>query len=197
MHSDEMVLDILKQCGALKEGHFVLASGKHSGHYVQVGQLCQYPDRLETVLKETSKEFAELDFKSFVSAAIGGITVGQQLALIHGKRHVFCERKDNIMLLRRGFTFEPGEKIVLVEDVMTTGGTVKEIQTVVEAAGAKVVAIFSLVNRSGVEAGTWEGSRFVRSINIQFPVYEADKVPEQLAAVAVTRPGSKKVTGEV
>jgi orotate phosphoribosyltransferase len=194
MQSDEKVLDILRECEALKEGHFVLASGKHSGHYVQVGQLCQYPDKLETVLRETTKDFADLEFTTFVSAAIGGITVGQQLALVHGKRHVFCERKDNVMLLRRGFNFKPGEKVVLVEDVMTTGGTVKEIWKIVAAAGADIVGIFALVNRSATTEERWEGTKFVRAINLQFPVFEADQVPEALAAIPVSRPGSKKIT---
>lgn len=194
MPSKEFVLDILRQSEALLEGHFILASGKHSAHYVQVAQLCQYPDRLASILKETTGDFSDLDFTTFVSAAIGGITVGQQLAFHHGKRHVFCERKDNVMLLRRGFNFKPGEKVVLVEDVMTTGGTVNEIRKIVEDLGAEIVGIFALVNRSGETGATWDGFKFVHSIHLQFPVFEADAVPADLQAIPVSRPGSKKVT---
>ena len=196
MPSDDFVLDILRESEALLEGHFILASGKHSAHYVQVAQLCQYPDRLAKILNKTTSEFENLDFTTFVSAAIGGITVGQQLAFLHGKRHVFCERKDNIMLLRRGFNFKAGEKIVLVEDVMTTGGTINEIRAIVEERGAEIVGIFALVNRSGETGETWDGFKFVHSIHLQFPVFDADQVPAELTEIPVSRPGSKKVPGK-
>lgn len=190
MSSDDSI-NKLEELGALFRGHFVLASGKHSGHYVQVAQIGRQPRALHGLLEQCQDALTALSFDTVYSAAIGGIVIGQQLALLLDKPSVFAERKDNVMMLRRGFQFAKGEKLLMVEDVVTTGGTLKELRALAEAAGAEVVGVFSLINRSGLE--TWEGLPFISRFQVQFPVYEADAVPADLASIPVSRPGSKKV----
>lgn len=184
---------LLKEVGALKEGHFRLASGRHSGHYVQVAQLSQYPARLQPILEGVRRRILELgEIDTVFYPAIGALPVGQQLGLALEKRAVFAERNaDNHMELRRGFELHPGEKLLLAEDVVTTGGTLKEIRRIAEYFGAEVVAVFCVINRSGSD--TWEGLPLVSVLDLQFPTYSPDEVPPELAALPVYRPGSKKV----
>jgi orotate phosphoribosyltransferase len=191
MNSSDL-LPILKEVGALREGHFLLASGRHSGHYVQTAQLSQYPDRLQPLL-ESAKPLLEplgrIDTVFF--PAIGALPVGQQLALALGTRAVFAERnKQNDMELRRGFELRAGERILLAEDVVTTGGTLKEIISMVSDAGAEVAGVFCVINRSGQD--TWQGLPLISLVNVDFPTYAEDEVPEALAAIPVNRPGTKK-----
>lgn len=188
MSSDDL-MQALRDCGALLEGHFVLSSGKHSGHYVQVAQVGRDPALLERLLKTREAELQALNIETVLSAAIGGIVVGQQLALLLGKASVFAERKSDKMELRRGFNLRPGERVLLVEDVVTTGGTLAEIADLARAAGAEVAGAFTLINRSGSE--TWGDLPLHSVVAVDFPVYAADEVPPELAAVPQTRPGSK------
>lgn len=186
------LLPILKEVGALREGHFLLASGRHSAHYVQTAQLSQYPDKLQPLLESAKPALAELgDIDTVFFPAIGALPVGQQLALALGKRAIFAERnKQNDMELRRGFELHAGEKILLAEDVVTTGGTLKEIIGMAAEAGAEVVGVFCVINRSG--ESTWQGLPLISLIEVNFPTYAEGEVPEELAAIPVYRPGTKK-----
>ncbi len=192
MHSEE-ILSLLKDVGALREGHFQLASGRHSGHYVQVAQLSQYPARLHPLLESARPAIEALgEVDTVFYPAIGALPVGQQLGLALKKRAVFAERNaDNAMELRRGFTLQSGEKLLLAEDVITTGGTLKEIRVLAEEAGAEILGVFCVINRSGSDV--WEGLPLVSLIDLQFPTFAPDEVPPELAAIPVYRPGSKKV----
>lgn len=186
------LLPILKEVGALREGHFLLASGRHSAHYVQTALLSQYPDKLQPLL-ESAKPLLEslgpIDTVFF--PAIGALPVGQQLALALGCRAVFAERnKQNDMELRRGFELRAGEKILLAEDVVTTGGTLKEIIRMAADAGAEVVGVFCVINRSGQDS--WQGLPLISLINLSFPTFAEDELPPELAALPVYRPGTKK-----
>ena len=186
------LLPILKEVGALREGHFLLASGRHSGHYVQTALLSQYPDKLQPMLESAKpllEPLGQIDTVFF--PAIGALPVGQQLALALGKRAIFAERnKQNNMELRRGFEIRPGEKVLLAEDVVTTGGTLKEVIGMVADAGAEVVGVFCVINRSG--KNIWQGLPLISLINVDFPTYAEDELPEDLAALPVYRPGTKK-----
>ncbi|MGA0334110.1 MAG: orotate phosphoribosyltransferase [Kiritimatiellia bacterium] len=187
------LLSILKDVGALREGHFQLASGRHSAHYVQVAQLSQYPAILFPLLKEAQpglEALGEIDTVFF--PAIGALPVGQLLGMALEKRSIFAERnKQNEMELRRGFEIRPGEKILLVEDVITTGGTLKELLPMVQAAGAEILGVFCIINRSG--KATWQDYPLISLIDLEFPTYAPGEIPPELAAIPVYRPGTKSV----
>jgi len=186
------LLPILKEVGALREGHFLLASGRHSGHYVQVAQLSQYPDKLQPLLESAKPLLGPLGpIDTVFFPAIGALPVGQQLALALGTRAVFAERnKQNAMEMRRGFELRKGERLLLAEDVVTTGGTLKEIIGMAATAGAEVAGVFCVINRSG--SNTWQGLPLVSLIDVNFPTYAEDELPPELAAIPVSRPGTKK-----
>ena len=193
MSQPQHVLDLLKEVGALKEGHFRLASGRHSANYVQTALLTQYPAKLQPLLDEARPKIDALGpIDTVFFPAIGALPVGQQVAYTLGKRGIFTERDaDNVMQLRRGFELHKGENILLVEDVVTTGGTLKEIRPMAEALDVNIVGVFCVINRSG--KSDWEGLPLVSVIDLTFPTYADDEVPEALAAIPVYRPGTKKV----
>lgn len=190
-HSD--FLSLLKDVGALREGHFQLASGRHSAHYVQVAQLSQHPALLQPLLKGIKPEIDALgQIDSVFFPAIGALPVGQLLGLALEKRAFFAERnKSNEMELRRGFEIKKGEKLLLAEDVITTGGTLKEIVKMVEAAGAEIIGVFCIINRSGKD--TWEGYPLISLIELTFPTYAPGELPPELEEIPVYRPGTKTV----
>lgn len=187
------ITSLLKEVGALREGHFKLASGRHSGHYVQVAQLSQYPARLMPFLEAARPRIEALGpIDTVFFPAIGALPVGQLVGLALQKRAIFTERNaENAMELRRGFEIHQGESLLLVEDVITTGGTLREIRGMAEAKQARIAGVFCIINRSG--SPTWEGLPLVSLLDVQFPTYAPDEVPPELAAIPVYRPGSKKV----
>lgn len=193
MISSEHMLSLLKEVGALKEGHFKLASGRHSAHYVQVAQLSQYPARLMPLLQAARPALEALGpIDTVFFPAIGALPVGQLVGCALEKRSIFAERNaQNDMELRRGFEIKEGENLLLVEDVITTGGTLFEIKKMAEAKNARILGVFCIINRSGSE--TWDGLPLVSLLNVQFPTYAPDDVPASLAAIPVYRPGTKQV----
>jgi len=188
----EETVSFLLEHGALEEGHFQLASGRHSGHYVMKGRLVQHAALVHEMLLQRKDALAALGpIDVVLSPAVGGIPVGQQLALVLGCRHVYSERVDNEMVLKRGFQIEKGERIIMAEDVITTGGTLKELKEFVLGQGAELAGVFTLVNRSGKD--TWETWPLVSCLDAVFPTYAPDEVPEELAKLPLVRPGTKKV----
>ncbi len=186
-------LSVLKDVGALREGHFQLASGRHSAHYVQVAQLSQHPALLQPLLEGAKSKIEALGkIDTVFFPAIGALPVGQQLGLALGKRAIFTERnKNNEMELRRGFEIHAGERLLLAEDVITTGGTLKEIVGMVKEAGAEIAGVFCIINRSGKD--TWQDFPLICLTEINFPTYAPDEIPPELAAIPVYRPGTKTV----
>jgi len=186
-------LALLKEFGALKEGHFVLASGKHSGHYVQVAMITQYPTALARLIEGAIADLKKrLSFTTMFTPAIGGVPVAQTAAQLADCRIIFAERNsENKMELRRGFTLAKGERIVLVEDVVTTGGTLVELKAIAEQAGAEIAGVFTVINRSGKE--TWQGFPLEAAIAIDFPTYEEKDCPLCKQGIPAYRPGTKKV----
>jgi orotate phosphoribosyltransferase len=184
------ILDIFTRTRALLQGHFVLRSGLHSGHYFQCAQVCQRMDaveRLGELLLEKVRGQG-LRFETVLAPAMGGLVIGQEVARRAQARYIFAEKENNVLVLRRGFTLRPGEPVLIVEDVVTRGGRVLECLDIVRKAGGQPVGIAMLVDRS---AGT---ARFdvpaVSLLELSFPTYPADAVPETLARIPVEKPGS-------
>lgn len=149
MLSNEEALKAFIDSGALMEGHFKLTSGKHSNQYMQCAQLLKYPDLTEKVIGNLAHVFKDDDIDIVIGPAMGGIIVAYEAARQLGKPGIFTERENGVMALRRGFQIKPGQKILVVEDVITTGGSVKEVIEVVEKMGGIVAGVGVLVDRSG------------------------------------------------
>jgi orotate phosphoribosyltransferase len=192
--SPEETIELLKGYGAVEEGHFILASGKHSAYYVKKGKLVQHPWELQRMIEQVVPQLDALGGIDVVlSPAMGGVPVGQQVGLAVHARTIYAERnpETNLLELKRGFEIKPGERLLLVEDVITTGGTLLELTDFIESQGGVVAGVFVVVNRSGkTTVGDYP---VVSCMEIQFPVYEPDAVPESLAAIPAVRPGTKKV----
>lgn len=182
------ILDIFTRTRALLQGHFVLRSGLHSGHYFQCAQVCQRMDAVERLAELLVAKLKGHDFQTVLAPAMGGLVIGQEVARQAKVRYIFAEKENNVLVMRRGFTFSPGEKVLIVEDVVTRGGRVIECIDIVRKAGAVPVAIAMLVDRSAGQA------RFdipaVSLLELSFPTYPADAVPDWLAKIPVQKPGS-------
>ena len=143
-----MLKELLKETGALLEGHFLLSSGKHSDGYVQCAKLLMYPDKAEKAIEIIAEKLKDIDFDIVVGPAMGGIIVSYELARQLGKPSIFVEREDGEMTLRRGFDIKPGQRVLITEDVVTTGKSSYEAIKVVEDNGGEVVGIACVVDRS-------------------------------------------------
>lgn len=182
------VLDIFTRTKALLTGHFVLRSGLHSGHYFQCAQVCQRMDAVSRLTELLLPRLAGHAFTTVLAPAMGGLVIGQEVARQTNSRYIFAEKENDRLVLRRGFKFAPGEKVLIVEDVVTRGGRVLECIDIVKNGGGVPVAVAMLVDRS---AGTM---RFeipaISLLELSFPTYPADQVPPVLAAIPVEKPGS-------
>ncbi|MEL1250854.1 orotate phosphoribosyltransferase [Aurantiacibacter gilvus] len=192
MTQDE-VLNEFRASGALLEGHFKLSSGRHSGHYLQCARVLMNPHRaakLAAALAEKIPADIRDSLDAVVSPAMGGIIIGQEMGRALGLDAMFLERPDGVFHLRRGFALEPGAKVLMVEDVVTTGLSSREAIAAVGNEGGEVLAEVSLVDRSN---GTVDlGVPFFPLIDIDFLTYAEDELPPELAAIPVTKPGSRK-----
>lgn len=189
---DEEVLAEFRASKALLEGHFLLSSGRHSAHYLQCARVLMDPERagrLAVALaaklpRDTRKEVGKV-----VSPAMGGVIIGHEMGRALGVEAMFVERPTGTFELRRGFALNPGDKVLLVEDVVTTGLSSREAIKAVEEAGGKVIAAAALVDRS---AGAVDlGVPFTPLIAINFPTYAEDELPPELAATPAVKPGSR------
>jgi orotate phosphoribosyltransferase len=189
MHSQQQeVLDIFTRTKALLTGHFVLRSGLHSGHYFQCAQVCQHMDAVSRLTEMLLPKLAEFKFTTVLAPAMGGLVIGQEVARQTGSRYIFAEKENDRLVLRRGFKFAPGERVMIVEDVVTRGGRVLECIDIVKNGGGIPVAVAMLVDRS---AGTMRFEIPAASLlELSFPTYPADRVPAELAAIPVEKPGS-------
>ena len=189
---DEEVLAEFRASKALLEGHFLLSSGRHSAHYLQCARVLMNParaGRLAVALAARLPRELRRDIQKVVSPAMGGLIIGHEMGRALDIDAIFVERPSGTFELRRGFTIESGEKILMVEDVVTTGLSSREAIRAVEEAGGTVIAAAALVDRS---AGTVDlGVPFHPLIQLNFPTYAPDELPPELAAIPVTKPGSR------
>jgi orotate phosphoribosyltransferase len=182
------VHDIFIRTKALLQGHFVLRSGLHSAHYFQCAQVCQCMPEVERLAQLLLAKVGGLGFQSVLAPAMGGLVIGQEVARQARVRYIFAEKENNALVLRRGFTFAPGERVLVVEDVVTRGGRVIECLDLIRKAGGVPVGIAMLVDRS---AGLAKFDVPVFSLlEMSFPTYPADQLPEWLAQRPVEKPGS-------
>ncbi len=182
------VLDIFTRTGALLRGHFVLRSGLHSGHFFQCAQVCQHMDAMERLATLLVAKLKGHDFTTVLAPAMGGLVIGQEVARQTRSRYLFAEKENDALVMRRGFRFTPGEKVLIVEDVVTRGGRVIECLNLIKQAGAIPVAIAMLVDRSAGHARF--DTPVISLMELSFPTYEADHLPPELAAIPVQKPGS-------
>lgn len=188
------ILEEFRSCQALLEGHFILSSGLHSGKYLQCARVLMNgarAGRLATALADTLPEAVRSSIDVVVSPAMGGIIIGHEMGRALEKDAIFLERPDGIFHLRRGFALEHGQKVLMVEDVVTTGLSSREAIKAVEAAGGIVIAEASLVDRSNGLADL--GVPFFPLIRIDVPSYAADALPPELAAIPAVKPGSRQL----
>ena len=186
----EQVIDQFRATGALLEGHFQLSSGLHSTVYLQCALVLQFPERAEAFGRAIAEKFQGQGIQLVASPAIGGIVIGHEVARALGARFVWTEREAGQMTLRRGFTIAPGEKTLIVEDVITTGGSTRDTIEAVRKAGANVMGAASIIDRSGgsVDVGVPLLSlASLRVLSVESSVCDACKLGEP-----VVKPGSRK-----
>lgn len=191
--TEEDVLTEFRASKALLEGHFKLSSGRHSGHYLQCARVLMDPmraSRLAAGLAAKLPRDLRSQIDTVVSPAMGGIIIGHEMGRALGKEAMFLERPEGTFEFRRGFGIEQGAKVILVEDVVTTGLSSREAMKAVEAAGGEVLALVSVVNRTGGEVSF--DVPYFALVEINFPTFAEDAIPAELAAVPVTKPGSRK-----
>lgn len=190
--TDEEVLAEFRASKALLEGHFLLSSGRHSAHYLQCARVLMNPDRaarLAVGLAARLPHDIRKQVNKVVSPAMGGVIIGQEMGRALQVDAMFVERPTGTFELRRGFALEPGDKVLMVEDVVTTGLSSREAIKAIEEAGGVVIAAASLVDRSG---GTVDlGVPFFPLVALNFPTYAADELPPELASTPAVKPGSR------
>ncbi|WP_044642519.1 orotate phosphoribosyltransferase [Risungbinella massiliensis] len=183
------VTEAMERTGVLHNGHFLLTSGKHSKQYMQCAQLLQYPTEAEEAGKAIAELFTDYEIDVVVGPALGGVIIAHEVARALGVRCLFAERKEGIMEMRRGFSVEPGERVLVVEDVVTTGGSVKEVITLLEEQNANVVAVGSIVDRTGGNKPFTVPFRAVQPVEIE--TFEAEDCPLCAAGSVPVKPGSR------
>ena len=192
MMTDDEILAEFRAADALLEGHFILSSGLRSPRYLQCARVLMDPARAERLARELASRIPDLvrdQIEAVISPAMGGVIIGHEMGRALGRPAMFLERPQGVFELRRGFRIEPGTKVLMVEDVVTTGLSSREAIEAVRNAGGDVVAEASLVDRSAGSADL--GVPFFPLIRIDVPTYEADKVPPELAAIPAIKPGSR------
>ncbi len=190
--TEDQIFTEFRSAGALLEGHFILSSGLHSGLYLQCARVLANPlvaSRLASALVAKMPRELRSSIQVVVSPAMGGIIAGHEMGRALGVSALFLERPTGIFELRRGFSLERGQKVLMMEDVVTTGLSSREAIAAITAAGGEVVAAGAIVDRS--TGGVDFGVPFLALLKLEVPTYEADAVPATLAALPVTKPGSR------
>ena len=191
MSHNEKILSIFRDTNALLEGHFVLSSGRHTSSYFQCAKVLQYPEYLTAFSIMIADEFEKYKPDVVISPAIGGIVLGTEVGTQIGSRTIFAERKKGKMVLRRGFSISPGEKVLIVEDVITTGKSSIECSKLVEDAKGKTIGYGCIIDRSNGKSNIKQ--KIVSQIELNIPSYSKENIPDNLSKIEAVKPGSRKL----
>lgn len=189
MMTENEILQVFRDSSALLEGHFILSSGLHSDRYIQCALVLQHPRIAEQLCTELASKLRQANASVVAAPALGGVIVAHEVARALGVRALFTERQDGVMSLRRGFTFSTGEPTLVVEDVITTGGSTRETMKCVEQAGGKVVGIGALIDRSGGKAELEVPRAALVTLKVQN--YHPTDCPLCKSGIAAVKPGSR------
>lgn len=189
--TEEEVKELFIETGAILEGHFLLTSGLHSPLYVEKFQVLQYPEHTAKLCRALAEKFADQNIQLVVGPVTGGILLAHEVGKNLGTRAIFTERENGRMALRRGFIIKPGERVLIVEDIVTTGGSVKEVLEVVQENGGIVVGVGMLVDRSGGKADFGVPNQSLLRLNVD--AYHPDNCPLCAKNVAITKRGSRNI----
>ncbi len=192
MLSPKKSLDILKKTNALLEGHFVLSSGLHSSRYIQCAKLLSFPSKADKICKSLANKI-NINFKKIdliLAPAMGGIVIGYEIGRLLKKETIFCERVNGKFTLRRGFKIKKNSRVLIIEDVITTGKSSLECVKLIKKANAKLLGFASLIDRSTPKDLKIK-KKIVSQLKIQVPTYKSNKLPKNLKLMPITKPGSR------
>ena len=192
MLSHKKSLNILKKTNALLDGHFVLSSGLHSSKYVQCAKLLSFPKKAELVCKSLAnkikKNFKKIDL--ILAPAMGGIIIGYEIGRLLNKETIFCERVKGSFTLRRGFVIKKGSKVLVIEDVITTGKSSMECVKLIKKAKASLIGFASIIDRSSKKS-LKINKKIISHIKIDIPTFKPNHLPRELKSIPITKPGSR------
>src|SRR5512139_3431318 len=193
MMNRDTLLDLFRRSSALLDGHFRLSSGLHSPGYLQCALVLQYPEHAALLGAAIAARVRELGPSAVLSPALGGVIIGHEVARALGLRALFAERENAVLTLRRGFNLSAADRVVIVEDVVTTGGSTKETIAVARAAGAEVIAATAIIDRSGGRAALDVPLHAL--VDLSLPTHAPDACPLCTQGVPLTKPGSRPTAG--
>ena len=192
MLSPKKSLNILRKTNALLEGHFVLSSGLHSPKYIQCAKLLSYPhlakDICKSLANKIKKNFKQIDL--ILAPAMGGVVIGYEIGRLLKKETIFCERVEGKFKLRRGFSIKKGSKVLIIEDVITTGKSSLECVKLIDKSKAKLIGFASIIDRSSKNSLKIK-SKIVSHLKIDVPTFKKDQLPDDLKKIKITKPGSR------
>ncbi|MCK8827755.1 orotate phosphoribosyltransferase [Natroniella acetigena] len=188
---EEQVIEIFKETGVLQEGHFKLSSGLHSDQYLQCAQVLQHPIHAQKLAEGLAAKFTDLEIDLVVGPAMGGVTLAYAVGLAMEQKTIFTEREEGEMTLRRGFQINPDDKILVVDDVLTTGKSVREVIEVIEQNGAELAAVGTLVDRSNGQVDFGVPTESMLAVDVK--TYEPDECPMCEQGLKIDKPGSREI----
>ena len=191
MLKQERVLEILKEAGVLLEGHFLLTSGRHSNKYLQCAKIFKHAKYSEELCRALAEKFADDSVDLVIGPAIGAITMAYEVSRQLGVENIFAERENGKMTLRRNFEIKPGQRVLVVEDVVTTGGSVKEVIEIVKENGGIVAGVGAIVDRTGGEIDF--GAKFEAVISMKVESFDSEDCPICKTGAPLVKPGSRAI----
>ena len=192
MKNKDHIIEIFRSTGALLEGHFILTSGRHSASYFQCAKVLQHPNHLLAFSRLIAKKFADTKPDIVISPAIGGLVLSTAVGLELNCKSIFAERKNNKMQLRRGFEVSDDQRVLIVEDVITTGGSVLEVIDLVSKSNAFIIGVGILVDRSNGKVRLHNNQYSI--VKLDATSYDKNEIPEKLAQIPIQKPGSRHIS---